>query len=215
MVGELQIGASIVVGTVDQATEVANRVYEEALTAATNGDCDGAAAGFRNARRHVARNEQWWKNRLAAMNAARVGCLIRQAASVDDRIGRANILGRARRIDHHDPALLAVTVPLGEELERLGDEARAEEKWQEAYDRFRAAVTVDPTRVRARRKAEEARDHRLGLVPLSDEEKARARPAPTRKPAKGRGASEATPDAPADPAPEPAPEPEPERGPEG
>lgn len=206
MVGELLLPAEITIGTVDQATEVANRVYDGALTAATNGDCDGAARGFQNARRHVARNEQWWKNRLGAMNAARVGCLVRQAESIDDLLGKANILARARRIDHHDPALVAACEPLGAELERLGDEARDAEKWQAAYERYHAAVSVVPTRVWARRKAEEMRDRRLGLT-ATGTENLKATPPPKRapKPAGAKGTPEET----------DAAEPEPERGPEG
>ena len=208
MVGELLLPAGITVGTVDQATAAADRIYDGALTAATNGDCDGAQRGFLTARRHVARNEQWWKNRLDAMNAARIGCLIRQAEGLDDLVGRANVLTRARRIDHHNLALIAVCTPLGEELERLGDEARDAGKWQAAYERYRAAVSVVPTRVWARRKAEEARDHRLGLV--NGVEKAKPRPTPVKNPKKPAGTSP-----PAEPEPDAPKSEEPERDPEG
>ena len=111
----------------------------------------------------MARNEVWSQNRLAPMNEARVLCLVRRAATLTDPLERAAVLAQARRIDHHQDELVAACEPLGEELEALGDAARDAGEWERAFRAYTAATEVAPDRVRARAKAEEARNQRLGL----------------------------------------------------
>jgi len=163
MVGESRAAGVVTVGTVEQAMEAANRVYEGALALAATGDCEEAGREFSVARRHVARNEVWYQNRLTPMNEARVQCLVRRASGLADPIERAEVLAVARRIDHHHEGLVAACEPLGAELEALGDIARADEDWEAAFRAYTAATEVSPFRVQARRKAEEARNQRLGL----------------------------------------------------
>lgn len=161
--GEHRTGQVVVVGTPEEAITYANADYAEALRLAGATDCAGARATFRNARRHVPRNEAWYQKRLAEWEDALVRCYVAEAAAIDDPVAKGPVLEAARRVDHHHPALLAVTGPLGEALEAQGDRARAEADWEGAYRAYAAALQADPTRSHARRKAEEARNHRLGL----------------------------------------------------
>ena len=70
---------------------------------------------------------------------------------------------RAHHWDHRSPALAEIGGPVAERLYQEGLAARASQDWQLAFDRFSAALRVEPFRAWARRYAEEARDHRLGL----------------------------------------------------
>lgn len=163
MVGEQLLGASFTIGTVEDAVAAAERDLAAAIEAAAGGDCEGAVNGWRLARFHVPRHLAWQDQNRPYWQDAVIGCWIRRAEGVEDPVARAGILARAQRLDPHHPALRAVADPLAEALEAQGDEAFAAERWDEAYAAWRAALSVDPTRAHARRKAEAARNRRLGL----------------------------------------------------
>ncbi|MEN0061006.1 MAG: hypothetical protein AAGA48_02590 [Myxococcota bacterium] len=93
-------------------------------------------------------------------------CWAQLAAShwPSDRAAAIEALSKAHRWDHHHPTLRRIGGPIGEALWRDGKAARAEEDWEHAYQHFRSVLQFQPWRAWARRYAEEARDHRLGLV---------------------------------------------------
>lgn len=136
---------------------------QDALKRAQAKDCDGAAAALRRAGWHLATDQAWSTDIRARTDAARVACWIARAEDVRDPIERAALLTKARRVDHHDEALLARTGPLARDLEAQGDAAAARKDWEGAFAAYLAAVEVDPRRSRARRMAEAARDARLKL----------------------------------------------------
>ena len=74
----------------------------------------------------------------------------------------------ARRWDHRDDALLLTARPIAEAYELEGDGYMADEDWDAAYDAYFTALRLDPQRAFARRKAEQARDKRLGLEQPED-----------------------------------------------
>lgn len=177
MSGEFWTGGTFQLTSPEAAAEAAGKAYEQGLAEATDGKCEDAEESFRNARRHVPRNESWYQARRADMDAAVVGCLVRRAEAEGDELARAKILVAARKVDFEDERLVAACATLGASLEAHGDDARATEDWETAYRYFAAAVAVDPTRAWARRKAEEARDWRLGLgVAKGKKEPATTRP---------------------------------------
>ncbi len=162
MKGEIRLGTFGIV-SVDAAHVRAKDVLDGAVAAAAAGDCEAAALGWKNARRHIARDTAWHEAKDPIWRGAMIACLIRRSAANDDIEAQAAPLIQAWRIDHRDPALLAVAGPLGERLEALGDERAAVKDWEGAFRAFSAAVKVDARRSWARRKAEECRDHRLKI----------------------------------------------------
>jgi hypothetical protein len=84
----------------------------------------------------------------------------------------------ARRWDHHIPGLVEAAEPLADAAVARGEAAAAEEAWEEAYAAFSEALRLDPSRSWARRHAETARDHVLGIAPAEDEEEADEAEAP-------------------------------------
>ena len=182
MAGEFWTGGTFELSSPEVAAEAAGKAYERGLAEATDGKCEDAQESFRNARRHVPRNESWYQARRADMDAAVVGCLVRRAEAEGDELARARILVAARKVDFQDERLAAACASLGASLESHGDDARAVEDWETAYRYFAASVAVDPTRSWARRKAEEARDWRLGLGVAKGKTGAASKPRPASKP---------------------------------
>lgn len=163
MTGEWLAPASVQIISVEEAISAANADYDVAIQQSKSGDCDGAAATFRDARRHVSRNERWQNTHQATFDTAQIDCYVRRADGLTEPMDKVLALSTARRIDHHSDTVLERTKPLGALLEERGDLAKAEERWDDAYRYYLAALQVDPTRSWARRKVEEVRDIRLGI----------------------------------------------------
>lgn len=62
---------------------------------------------------------------------------------------------------------LATARPLADQLVVQGEQAQASGDWDTAYARYRSSLEIWPWNAWARRYAEEARTHRLGLDPDS------------------------------------------------
>ena len=100
---------------------------------------------FKDATRHVLRNEGWRHRQEPAVRRALAGCLVEKADSVAMPEEKAALLIAARRWDRHLPALLDRARPLAEELDTLelysatrgGDAAAAKKRYE---DRAREAV---------------------------------------------------------------------------
>lgn len=163
MLGEYRLPGSIQVVSVDAAHVEAKRVLDQAIQSAQAGNCEASEVGWRNARRHVARDQDWADRQEPRWTEAMVGCLVARAEALSDLEEKAVPLMYAWRLDHRSPVLLPVATVVGEQLEALGDTRAAAEDWEGAFRAFSAAVKVDARRSWARRKAEECRDYRLKI----------------------------------------------------
>lgn len=165
MAGEWRVEGLIHIVGADAVLAAANADHEDALARARSGDCEGAAEAFRDARRHVARNDRWFLTRVDGVTTARVRCLVARAEGISEPMARARVLAEARTLDHRDEELVAVAEPLAQKLVVQGDVARAAEDWELAYRAYSAALSLDPSLSWTRRAAEEMRDLRLGIDP--------------------------------------------------
>lgn len=186
MTGEwLGTGVVRIVGP-DAALAAATADYDDALARAASGDCEGADVAFRNARRHIARNDRWFLSHVDAVTDARVTCLVARAATETEPRAQAAVLAEARKLDHHHEGLVAMATPLAQALVASGDDARASEDWEAAYRDYTAALSIDASLSWTRRATEEVRDLRLGIDPEKADAVVPAKKSP--KPAPRAGA---------------------------
>ncbi|MEZ4238420.1 MAG: hypothetical protein R3F59_20170 [Myxococcota bacterium] len=81
-----------------------------------------------------------------------------------DPASHVDQLALAHRWDPASPALRRAARPLAARLTAQGDGARARGDWEAAYRAYADVLRFAPWHAWVRRKAEEARDHRLGLL---------------------------------------------------
>ncbi len=163
MVGEWRAEGVVEIVAPPVALNEANTDNERALSLAVAGKCEDAQEAFRDARRHVARNDRWYLAHVDALEAAVVACLVARAESTPDVLGKTRVLAQARLLDHRAPALVAATEPVAAALVAAADTARLASNWEDAYRGYAAALTIVPTLSHVRRIAEEMRDLRLGI----------------------------------------------------
>jgi hypothetical protein len=185
MRGEWRAAGVVKIVGADAALAAADADYEDALARAKAGDCDGAQEAFRNAHRHVARNDRWYLDHADNVDSATVACLVANAGMSTDPYGQAVLLAQARIIDHRDAVLVAAAVPLAAKLVAEGDSARTAGDWNASYRAYAAALSVDPTLSAVRRAAEEVRDLRLGIDNDTPDKPMKA--SPGKPPTKPRG----------------------------
>lgn len=176
MLGEWFTGQKVEIGTSDFAAAAATEVYNRALTEATNGACDDARETFRTARRHVPRNEAWAAARSQPQSDALVSCYLRAAQGAATDLERAALVATARQIDHRHPDVESIGAALGQTLTAAGDAAAESEDWETAFTSYLAALSVDPSLAWTRRKAEDARDHRLHIGAYKEEKPVKKAP---------------------------------------
>ncbi len=173
MTGEWRAPAVVRVVSAAEARAAAEADRDEALRLAAAGDCDGAREAGRDASRHVATSTGWIASTDRAIEPVVIDCLVRRAGQETNPVAAAKILREARKIDHRHAGLVAAGRDLARRLDAAGDAARDAEDWEAAFDAYEGAVHVDPSLSWTRRKAEEARDKRLGI---SGKEPERAKP---------------------------------------
>jgi hypothetical protein len=126
------------------------------------------------------------------VDTAIAACHLAAAAAAEGREAHVRALVAARRADRHHPAVKEQTRALAATLVAEGDTARASADWDAAYAAYHAALQLDPRLSWARRYAEEARDHRLGIgVAAPAGGKAEAPAAPAAPDAGAEGGAEA------------------------
>jgi hypothetical protein len=187
MSGEWRQAGVVHIVKPDAAVAAADAKFDAALEEAHGGDCEGAQETFKNARRHIARNDRWYLNHVDRLESAAVACLIARADKESDPMVKARVLAQARVLDHRDATLVATAEPLAQTLVAQGDAARAAGNWEPAYRAYAAALSVDPTLTWVRRHAEEMRDLRLGIYEDEDDALPGSKPpakTPPKKPAK-------------------------------
>lgn len=163
MNGEWRIPAAVEIVAPAVAQRHAADKSEQAVVAGAAGECADADRLWRAARHHVWKNKAWQEDAGRAGFDARVRCRLIRAEGAKEDEDRAALIDEARRIDPWSEEVNAAGRPVADRLVAAGDEARAAERWEEAYAAYRAALLADPTRAWARRYAEEARDKRLGI----------------------------------------------------
>jgi hypothetical protein len=171
--GEVRFPNVLTVVSHGALEEIAEGDVQSAVDAAQETRCEEAEASW-----NLARDRESWIDRWLGAHApivephlARCWATRAQSADRDDQIAW---IARGRRWNHDDALLLKVARPLADALIAEGRAASEAQDWETAYQRYSDALKVDPTRSWARRWAEEARDHRLGLDAVSLANKALA-----------------------------------------
>ncbi len=137
---------------------------QDARARADAGDCDGVADAWRAARQHVSGDAGWVEGHAAEARALRVGCWLARGADASDPLVRGAAWARAVRIDPRDARLRDTAQALAAQLDRDGDARASASDHPGAYERYALAMKLDPQRSWTRRKAEKARDAKLGLT---------------------------------------------------
>lgn len=161
--GSFQFPDAVHIVSRDQATEQAERALEKALGAAQAGDCGAGFELWRQARYHVWDDPDWREDAEPELNAAVARCWAERAAQADSQDQAVAAIQEARWFDHNEERVRQVAEPLAQELVAQGDAAWAQEDAEAAYAAWRDALICDPSLSHVRKKAEEARDIRLGI----------------------------------------------------
>ena len=158
--GEVRWPGVVTVVADDQIGAFAEADLAEARQNAASLDCQGAEESWFLAKRHLPGDVAWAT--AHEPTSALATCWARAA---EEQRGERRVasLARAHRWDPASPELARVGGPTGARLWETGLAARDREDWELAYASFRDLLSFQPWRSWARRYAEEARDHRLGL----------------------------------------------------
>ena len=183
--GELRFPDAVTIIGKHEVDQYAEDDRVAALAAAGQDQCDVAESQWILARRHIPLHDNYRRAHQAEMNGAIAGCWARRAKAEPDRA--LEHLVRARDRDHRNKTFLKVRQPIADRLYNEGIQARKAGDWEKAFARFDDVLSIDATRSWARRYAEEARDHRLGLpvAPPHRSKKKAKDPKPTEPPAEG------------------------------
>ncbi len=163
MAGEIWFTDAFEVVTREEALAHADADRDRAFVLADEGRCEQAWESWRMARWHVYRDKRYHSDHEPEVEAAMATCHAVRSDHVASEAERIEELVAGRRWDHHSDEVCERARPLAEELEVRGDAAALEEDWEVAFRSFSDSVALDPRRSWARRKAEEARDHRLDI----------------------------------------------------
>jgi len=153
--------ALTVVGADAHAAAIAAARDQVAAHGAAGG-CEAAEAAWVVLKRHRPRAWAWHDAEAVAADRAIAECWALRALAMPDEA--TALLARAHRWDHWSPALRRVGRPVGDKLWREGMAAYTAGDHENAYALFTDLLAFQPWRSWARRRAEESRDHRLGLV---------------------------------------------------
>lgn len=149
--------------TVADATKAADTVLDEAMKLAAEGRCDDAWPRWKDATRHVMRNTAWQDRNEPMIRTEISACYLARADATSDEDERYESLVAARRYDFRYAPLIARAGALAATYESSGDELAGKEDWEGAFHAYLQALSLDPQRSWARRKAEDARDRRLQI----------------------------------------------------
>lgn len=149
-------------------------VEPEAITAAVDADLDAVV----ELAEHGACSEAERRWVLAQRRVPRIGwrglnppriaeslatCWARQAERAADPRDQVDLLARAHRRSPHSAAAQRVRAPRVAQWLAEAEAARLQQDWELAYERLSWVLKVDPSQSWARRRAEQARDCRLGI----------------------------------------------------
>jgi tetratricopeptide (TPR) repeat protein len=162
--GEFKTGLSVAIVSWKEAHDQADRDHEAGQAAAAEGRCAEAWQLWKDAIRHIARDEDWRARTEGPMRSSVAGCYVILAQQAAERGAQIEALTSARFWDHRHEGMRALAEPLAARLEEEGDSAMQSQAWAEAYTLYSQALKLDPSRAWARRKAEDARDLRLNIT---------------------------------------------------
>ncbi len=161
-VGEVRLPAAVRIeprGSLDARAEA---TLAEAVALAGSGACEAAERAWILTKRHHPRSRsERWEAAEPTIRPALGACWARDAERRPE--AAAASLARAHGWDPRGAELARIGAPVGERLWEAGTAARERRDWEAAYRAFSDLLTFQPWRSWARRYAEEARDHRLGL----------------------------------------------------
>jgi hypothetical protein len=166
-VGEVRFANVVSIGEPGTGERAAKADLDRALLAAAEGRCTDAEDAWRLAWQHVPKATAWSDEHRPGFARAVSSCWAAGADAEGSLRAAAGQIEAARTWDHRNPAVWQVGERVGEALYNEGLAQREAGEWQSAYEAFSGAVTANPSLSWARRYAEEARDHRLGLDPDS------------------------------------------------
>jgi hypothetical protein len=161
-VGEVRFPKAITVLEYEGVTERMNAVRAEFQRQVKALSCEQAERSWVRFKRHRPEDWAFHDQQKPAFAAPLAGCWAARAAKDPDKA--VDWLAKAHRWDPKSQALATVGAPIGDRLLTEGKQALAAQDWETAYDRFSELLRFQPWRAWARRWAEEARDHRLGLT---------------------------------------------------
>jgi len=164
IVGETWLDATVQIVTPDEARSHAEADHAAALAAAAAGDCEKVWPRFKDATRHLSDDADWRAPREEAAREALALCHIRRAEGAEDRDEKIPHLLEARKWDHRAPGLSTAVRPVVIDLETEGEARVGQGDHEGAYQAWSKALALDPSRSWTRRKAEAARDKRLGIT---------------------------------------------------
>ena len=181
--GEIFFEGRVEIVTGVDANEKAATVLAVARESAGKGACDEASQFWWAARHHAPKEAAFVKEEGPDMDRALALCELAAASAADEEERIAHLV-QARRHDHRDKEVVAVTASAAAELDAQGNTLFDTGDIEGAYGAWRDAMRLDPRRSATRRKAEEARNLRLGIDPKVRDNKKKAPAGKVRGPKK-------------------------------
>lgn len=163
MRGEVWFPQLVKIVSREEAHDEAHDDLNRAKDLAGTGNCEAAWQAWRDARHHVQQDTAWHDAYAPEAEEAVALCYVARAGQAKDRAEKVRALSEARRLDHHLDPVVEACEEMAAELDKAGDAARDEGDFEAAYFAWRDALALDPTLSFTRRKAEEARDKRIGV----------------------------------------------------
>lgn len=170
--GEIHWADTVTVVSQARAIALADAQLDEALALADGLRCDAAEQTWASARRHLPRTTPWQADARRRFETALAVCLAREAEPGSPLVLRgidgadrdaADLIARARRLDHHAPEVVRVSRVLADRWQAEGEEALVKGDAEGAWVGFRDALRADPARSALRRRFEALRAERLEL----------------------------------------------------
>ncbi len=161
--GEVRFESILRIGPPSTGERGAKADFDRAIDKATVSRCADAENHWTLAKRHIPRASKWHEEHAVELAPLMATCYADAAISSDDPYAAADLLARGRHWDRHSPDLLLAMEEIGAKLYAIGESAREEARWAEAFTAFDTAAMAHPSLSWARRYAEEARDYRLGI----------------------------------------------------
>lgn len=171
---------------VQNAKKFAEEDSQLSLELAKNGECEQSWQTWKNATRHVFRNEPWQSAHSGAHKTAVAECYLEKAKQTEDTRKQIDWIVEARKWDHHIAGLEELARPIAEAEDIRGQELFALEDWEGSYEAFANSMALMPNRAHTRKRTEEARDKKLGIVAPHNKKKSVVSPVEATKPNKER-----------------------------